>query len=199
MKKLILTTAAILALSVPAMAWDGLGWDNAAGGSASVEDDAYGAGWNGDTANAPSQNSVYDKINAMPATAGDHVTLTGTDIDLDTEISTDNRCAYIETPAVEDMDNMWQVPVAVTVTRVWCITDAGTTTLNIENDSDTDILSADIVCDVGEQTSCASGCDVDTIQLAQDNIAQYGKMNVSISATATATVTTVCVHYTIDD
>ena len=33
-----------------------------------VEDDVYGAGWNGDTANAPSQNAVYDKINAMDTT-----------------------------------------------------------------------------------------------------------------------------------
>ncbi|MCK4240821.1 MAG: hypothetical protein KAX30_04300 [Candidatus Atribacteria bacterium] len=29
-----------------------------------VEDDAYGAGWNGDTAHAPSQNAVYDIFNA---------------------------------------------------------------------------------------------------------------------------------------
>lgn len=28
--------------------------------SGAVEDDAYGAGWNGDTANAPSQNATYD-------------------------------------------------------------------------------------------------------------------------------------------
>lgn len=34
-------------------------WAVAAG---AVEDDAYGAGWNGDTANAPSQNAVYDRI-----------------------------------------------------------------------------------------------------------------------------------------
>lgn len=30
-----------------------------------IEDDVYGAGWNGDTTHAPSQNAVYDKINAM--------------------------------------------------------------------------------------------------------------------------------------
>lgn len=34
-------------------------------GSALVEDAAYGAGWNADTTHAPSQNAVYDKINAM--------------------------------------------------------------------------------------------------------------------------------------
>ncbi|MBA7646730.1 hypothetical protein ES703_54496 [subsurface metagenome] len=32
---------------------------------APVEDDAYGAGWDGDTTHAPSQNAVYDKIEAL--------------------------------------------------------------------------------------------------------------------------------------
>lgn len=32
------------------------------GGSGSVEDDAYGVGWNGDTTNAPSQNALYDYL-----------------------------------------------------------------------------------------------------------------------------------------
>ena len=30
-----------------------------------IEDDAYGAGWNDDTTHAPTQNAVYDKINAL--------------------------------------------------------------------------------------------------------------------------------------
>lgn len=30
-----------------------------------AEDDVYGAGWNGDTTHAPSQNAVYDKIEAL--------------------------------------------------------------------------------------------------------------------------------------
>ena len=35
------------------------------GGGASVENDAYGSGWDGDTANAPSQNAVFDKMLAV--------------------------------------------------------------------------------------------------------------------------------------
>ena len=31
----------------------------------SVSDDVYGAGWDGDTATAPSKNAVYDKIETM--------------------------------------------------------------------------------------------------------------------------------------
>lgn len=33
--------------------------------TACVEDAAYGAGWNGDTTHAPSQNAVYDKIESL--------------------------------------------------------------------------------------------------------------------------------------
>jgi len=34
-------------------------------GSAVIENDAFGAGWNGDINHAPSQNAVYDKLTAM--------------------------------------------------------------------------------------------------------------------------------------
>jgi hypothetical protein len=37
------------------------------GGGASVEDDVYGSGWNGDTTNAPSQNAVYDYLHQFDA------------------------------------------------------------------------------------------------------------------------------------
>lgn len=47
--------------------------------SAEVEDDAYGAGWNGDTTHAPSQNAAYDKIDAMDTTIGLNTTHRGSD------------------------------------------------------------------------------------------------------------------------
>ena len=37
--------------------------------AASVEDAAYGAGWDGDATHAPSQNAVYDQLAAMVTTA----------------------------------------------------------------------------------------------------------------------------------
>ena len=42
------------------------------GGGAYVEDAAYGAGWNGDTTHAPSQNAVYDMQVAHLAAADPH-------------------------------------------------------------------------------------------------------------------------------
>src|SRR3990167_5726467 len=47
--------------------------------SGSVSDTVYGAGWNGDTATAPSKNAVYDKIETLGG-GHDAVTL-GTDAD----------------------------------------------------------------------------------------------------------------------
>jgi hypothetical protein len=136
------------------------------------------------------ENKTIDSSNTVAAGA------------LDAEVLKGVKCYYHESPAVEDLDGYWQAPQAVTVARVWCETDSGTATLNIERDdgSAADVLSADIVCDAGEQTSCASGCDVDTIAAAEDNIAQYEEINLSISATASSpNKVSVCVHYTIDD
>jgi hypothetical protein len=39
-------------------------------GAATVSDTVYGSGWNGDTTVAPSKNAVYDKIEAVIASAG---------------------------------------------------------------------------------------------------------------------------------
>ncbi len=142
--------------------------------------------------------SDFDSV-ALSSFGGRSITSDADSIDADAELYTDQMGVRIETPAVEDLDKIFYTMNAITVTRVWCITDAGTTTINIENDSGTDILSSDLICDVGEQTSCASGCDVDTIQLAQDNIAAFNNANISISATATATVATVYIGFTIDD
>jgi hypothetical protein len=61
MKKLFL-----IVLLLPAIAWAGAPQiQSGSSAAAGVEDDAYGAGWNSDTSNAPSQNAVYDKIEAL--------------------------------------------------------------------------------------------------------------------------------------
>ena len=40
--------------------------------AAAVEDAAYGAGWNGDTSHAPSQNAVYDKMETVQTQIDDN-------------------------------------------------------------------------------------------------------------------------------
>jgi len=191
MKKLILITTAILAVSVPAMAWDGLGWDNSGGSgtglsanaveeshlkavntptdeycleyeattgdfewepctAGSVEDDIYGAGWDGDTTNSPSQNAVYDKVNALPATAGDFLTLTGTDMDLDAEVTIDTKCAYWEDPVdTDDFKSVWSPNgFAATITKIWCESDQTVNMdLQIDDGTPADVAGTDLVCD----------------------------------------------------
>jgi len=90
---------------------------------------------------------------------------------------------------------------AITITEVFCETDTGTVTLNLERDdgSAADILSADIVCDSNQQTSCASGCDVNTIQGTEDSLAIGDDINLAITSVATSpTRLSLFVTYTID-
>lgn len=44
-----------------------------------VEDDAYGPGWSGDTAHAPSQNAVYNKVNSVDTAVALNTTHRGSD------------------------------------------------------------------------------------------------------------------------
>ncbi len=79
---------------------------------------------------------------------------------------------HIKSPVTGD-SNMVQIywPATVTITRVACSIDTGTSvTINFDeraeatpNTAGTNTLSADLVCDTNSQTSCSSGCDVNTI------------------------------------
>jgi hypothetical protein len=85
----------------------------------------------------------------------------------------------------QNINNAMFFGEAVTITRVTCITDTGTVELNVENGAN-DVLTAELVCDIGEQDACASGCDVDTIDddNSYDDFAANSWLDLSISATA---------------
>lgn len=55
-------------------------------------------------------------------------------------------------------DNYWRAPADVTVTEIWCITDAGTFTMNVENVS-TDIMGSDLICDTDGEVDSSPGGD----------------------------------------
>jgi len=111
----------------------------------------------------------------------------------------------ILTPTASDT-NLVQMAFAqaITITRVYCSTDTGTATMNLDeraeatpNTAGTDVLSAAIVCDTGTRTSCASGCDVNTITNA--TIAANVPLNVQIGSVASApNVVRFHIDYTID-
>ena len=78
-------------------------------------------------------------------------------------------------------------PTAVTITRVDCSTNTGSITVNLDervlttpNTSGTNTLSAGLVCDTGNQSSCASGCDVNTI--SDSSIAAGVPYNLQLSS-----------------
>ena len=100
-------------------------------------------------------------------------------------------------PATADIPSIWgEFRRAVKIDRVWCETDANTATINIQRDDGTpaNILSADLVCDVGEQDSCASGCDVNTILLTEDDLAVGEQLDFVIVSLETVNRINVCVY-----
>lgn len=114
---------------------------------------------------------------------------------------TTEKGIYIEDPTTESLNNIFWFMEDITITYVWCKTDTGTASINIEDGSDNNILTAELVCDAGGQTSCSSGCDVNTINGSYDNITSKTEdVDLDISATASSpTELTVYIGYTIDD
>lgn len=73
MKKILLVALLLLISYKPAEAAYGncaFGDCGNGSGSASVSDSSYSASWDGDTTNAPSKNSVYDKIETLGGVSG---------------------------------------------------------------------------------------------------------------------------------
>ncbi len=135
-------------------------------------------------------------------TAGRSLTLDGTTVNADAELYTDQTGTYIESPVVESLNDLFLGFMNnITITYVKCKTDTGTVSINLEDGSDNNILSAELVCDAGGQTSCASGCDVNTINASYDNItAKTEDIDYDASATASSpTKISLMIGYTIDD
>jgi hypothetical protein len=117
------------------------------------------------------------------------------------------KSIWIDTPVVADSGRIqFMFPQAFTITRVACSTKLATSTVSINLDeraaatpdtAGTDVLSAVLVCDTNQQTSCASGCDVNTI--TNSGIATRVPVALTISAIANApTDVRVYVEGTID-
>jgi hypothetical protein len=128
--------------------------------------------------------------------------------DVEVELITDQFCFVIKEPtngldiADHDISSIYSNRAkAITVTEVWCETDVGTATINLQRDDGTaaNMLSSDLVCDTNEQDSCASGCDVNTIAAAEDNLAVDNEVDFVLVSVATAPKrVSMCLEYTID-
>ncbi len=176
-------------------------WSNAA--HAHTTDNGGQLTNTGITANTIRGNEIVDTYAGRSLSENTNV------LDLDVEIFTRSKSFGIFDPVTGDSGKVqWAPPLPITITKVWCSTLPATATVTImpderaegtPNTGGTDILSAGLVCDDGSQSSCASGCTVNTISNA--TIDAYDPVSWDIDATGGATPTMVRVHveYTVND
>jgi hypothetical protein len=124
----------------------------------------------------------------------------------DAELYTDSIGFNLENPTTGDNGKfMTYFPLASTITKIYCSVDSGTVTINgneralaTPDTTGTDVLSAGLVCDTDTQTSCASGCDVNTITNAGIDVTD--PLALEIDATSgNPTILRVTVVFTRDD
>jgi len=171
-------------------------------GNAATDITALTVGTNGQIlVGSTGADPVFATLNAdrsLTATLG-----AGTiEIDADVELYTEEKGVYIESPIVESLDELFGIVMNdITITYIYCNTDTGTLSINLEDGSANNILSAELVCDAGGQTSCASGCDVNTINASYDNItAKTEPISYDASAVASdPTKVSITIGYIKDD
>lgn len=107
----------------------------------------------------------------------------------------ENACSTLYVPGstiadTYDVTSVWEAFQAVTITRVWCETDTGTVTMDVQIDDGTpaDVMGTDLTCD-------ATG-EVDTTSLT-GSMADGDRLDWAITSVASSPVRlTVCVEYT---
>jgi len=150
--------------------------------------------------------STVDISSDTNLTAGRSLTLTLDELNADAELYTDGFTYDLENPVTTD-NGRFQTEAfnTMTVTRVSCSVDAGSVAINIDerafatpNTNGTDVLSAVLVCDTNGQSSCASGCDVNTINNAAIDLTDPIALEMT-AIVGTPTILRVNVKFTKDD
>jgi len=131
---------------------------------------------------------------AQVAMSGDGTLASSGALTIDSTLRTHSACVYIEDPVSdEDLNSVWRAPIALTITEIWCETDAGTAGLELTNDdgTPTGVNGSDISCAVSAGTS-------DSTFAGDALLAQDHKIDVNVGTVATATRLSVCWRYTVD-
>lgn len=175
--------------------------------SAGTDDDVPESGdFTGLSLTGPITTSGGVATTLAATVGGRSLTVTANVLDADAELYTSTKSLTILSPTTADTNKVqWQPPLAITFTRVSCSTDTGTVSIILDkrtestpNTAGTNMLSSALVCDNNSQTSCASGCDVNT--LTSNTMTTRQLANLQITATASSpTLVRVHVEYTIDD
>jgi hypothetical protein len=138
--------------------------------------------------------AVLDAGDDTNLTAGVGLTLTNDDVLADASLYTDTKCFYIEAPGSSELfPSIWRAGIAATITEIWCETDAGTVTLDLEIDdgSPAGVNGSIITCTTSPGTPDGTlGGDV-TILAGQ-------RLDLQLATVTTATRLSVCWTYTYD-
>jgi len=132
-------------------------------------------------------------------TGGRSLTMNGDASDADVELYTRTKDVSIDNPVTGDSGTVQVTfPLAVTITRVWCSTDTGTATIQLDeraeatpNTAGTDVMTSTLVCDNNTEA---------TTSFTNAGIASRVPLNLDIDAVASApTKVRIHVEYTVDD
>ena len=138
--------------------------------------------------------AVLDAGDDTNLTAGVGLTLTNDDVLADASLYTDTKCFYLEDPVSSELfSSVWRAGIAATITEIWCETDAGTVTLDLEIDdgSPAGVNGSNITCTTSPGTADGTlGGDV-TILAGQ-------RLDLQLATVTTATRLSVCWTYTYD-
>ncbi len=97
-----------------------------------------------------------------------------------------------EVQATDDVQTVFRAPAALTITEVFCETDTGTVTMDVQIDdgSPADVMGTDLVCDTSGETDSAS---------LTGGMADGDRLDWAITSVATSpTRVTVCIEYDFD-
>jgi len=145
------------------------------------------------------QTSSIDISSDTNLAAGRSLTLSGDSIEADNELYNKMANGAITSPVTADSGKLqWKFATAITLTRVSCSTDTGTTTIQFDervettpNTAGTDVLSTSLDCDSDAQT---------TTSFSNATIAADAPLNMDIdSIVSTPGVVRIHIEYELDD
>ena len=92
----------------------------------------------------------------------------------------------------DDIPSVFRPGRAITITEVWCETDAGTPSVNLQRDDGTpaDVLSSNLTCTTGGATGTIAG--------AEDNVAATERIDFVMVSASTAKRISLMIKYTVD-
>lgn len=130
------------------------------------------------------------------STGGDHITLDGTDLDLDAEVITHQGCVVIKDMATDkEYYTIWRAPVALTIVEIYCEVTGGTDwdlDLEIDDGTPASVNGSDIACDTSGVTDGTLAGDV--------TMAVGDRLDIdSAELVGNVTQAAICIKWTVDD